>query len=123
MMAGFETLFYKEVLRFWTVVTQTICAPIMIATMYLLIFVHTLKEIGLGIFVITAWFANLSFVALLSTMEVDRRYLGRQVRAVGGPPEFPDHARDFPRRRILFHSLVAAVLVSYFVSESVLLYD
>jgi ABC-2 type transport system permease protein len=134
MMVGFQTLFYKEVLRFWKVATQTICAPILTAMMYLLIFGHTLKDhvqvylgvqytaflipglvmmsvlqnafantsssltqskmtgnlvfvllpplshwelfggyvlasvvrgvaVGLGVFVITAWFANLSFVA------------------------------------------------------------
>ena len=163
MMAGFQTLFYKEVLRFWKVATQTICAPILTAMMYLLIFVHTLKDhvqvypgvqytsflipglvmmivlqnafantsssltrskmtgnlvfvllpplshwelfggyvlasvvcgvtVGLGVFVITAWFANLSFVApwwivifaflgvaLLGAMGVDRWYLARQV--------------------------------------------
>ncbi|WP_395823228.1 ABC transporter permease [Collimonas sp.] len=133
-MVGFQTLFYKEVLRFWKVATQTICAPILTAMMYLLIFGHTLKDhvqvylgvqytaflipglvmmsvlqnafantsssltqskmtgnlvfvllpplshwelfggyvlasvvrgvaVGLGVFVITAWFANLSFVA------------------------------------------------------------
>jgi len=37
-MIGFQTLFYKEVLRFWKVATQTITAPIMTAMMYLLIF-------------------------------------------------------------------------------------
>lgn len=35
---GFQTLFYKEVLRFWKVATQTITAPIMTAMMYLLVF-------------------------------------------------------------------------------------
>jgi ABC-2 type transport system permease protein len=37
-MIGFQTLFYKEVLRFWKVATQTITAPIMTAMMYLLVF-------------------------------------------------------------------------------------
>ena len=37
-MIGFQTLFYKEVLRFWKVATQTVTAPIMTAMMYLLIF-------------------------------------------------------------------------------------
>ncbi|MBI3712726.1 MAG: ABC transporter permease [Burkholderiales bacterium] len=37
-MTGFQTLFYKEVLRFWKVATQTVTAPIMTAMMYLLIF-------------------------------------------------------------------------------------
>jgi len=44
MMVGFQTLFYKEVLRFWKVATQTICAPILTAMLYLLIFGHTLKD-------------------------------------------------------------------------------
>jgi ABC-2 type transport system permease protein len=37
-MIGFRTLFYKEVLRFWKVATQTITAPVMMAMMYLLVF-------------------------------------------------------------------------------------
>jgi ABC-2 type transport system permease protein len=41
-MTGFNTLFYKEVLRFWKVATQTITAPIMTALLYLLIFGHVL---------------------------------------------------------------------------------
>ncbi|MET3117642.1 ABC-2 type transport system permease protein [Undibacterium sp. GrIS 1.8] len=43
-MIGFQTLFYKEVLRFWKVATQTITAPIMTALLYLLIFGHALEE-------------------------------------------------------------------------------
>lgn len=43
-MIGFQTLFYKEVLRFWKVATQTITAPIMTAMLYLLIFGHVLEE-------------------------------------------------------------------------------
>jgi ABC-2 type transport system permease protein len=39
---GFQTLFYKEVLRFWKVATQTVTAPIMTALLYLLIFGHVL---------------------------------------------------------------------------------
>jgi len=133
-MTGFQTLFYKEVLRFWKVATQTLTAPIVTAMLYLLIFGHVLEEhvqvypnvkytaflipglvmmsvlqnafanssssliqskitgnlvfvllpplshwelfgayvlaavvrglaVGLGVFVITAWFAKLSFVA------------------------------------------------------------
>ncbi|TFV93946.1 ABC transporter permease [Oxalobacteraceae bacterium OM1] len=133
-MTGFQTLFYKEVLRFWKVATQTITAPILTAMLYLLIFGHVLEDrvqvypdvkytsflipglvmmsvlqnafanssssliqskitgnlvfvllpplshwdmfaayvlaavvrglaVGLGVFVITAWFAHLSFVA------------------------------------------------------------
>ena len=37
-MIGFQTLFYKEVLRFWKVAMQTVTAPIMTAMLYLLIF-------------------------------------------------------------------------------------
>ncbi|MGZ5801706.1 MAG: ABC transporter permease, partial [Burkholderiaceae bacterium] len=43
-MIGFQTLFYKEVLRFWKVATQTITAPIMTAMLYLLIFGHVLED-------------------------------------------------------------------------------
>lgn len=43
-MTGFNTLLYKEVLRFWKVATQTITAPIMTALLYLLIFGHVLEE-------------------------------------------------------------------------------
>ena len=135
-MIGFRTLFYKEVLRFWKVATQTLTAPIVTAMLYLLIFGHVLEgrmevypgvsytafqvhglvmmsvlqnafanssssliqskitgnlvfvllaplshwemfsayvlagmlrglAVGLGVFVITAWFAHLSFVAPL----------------------------------------------------------
>ena len=43
-MTGFNTLLYKEVLRFWKVATQTITAPIMTALLYLLVFGHVLDE-------------------------------------------------------------------------------
>lgn len=43
-MIGFQTLFYKEVLRFWKVATQTVTAPIMTAMLYLLIFGHVLQD-------------------------------------------------------------------------------
>ncbi|HEY0845399.1 MAG TPA: ABC transporter permease, partial [Noviherbaspirillum sp.] len=43
-MIGFRTLFFKEVLRFWKVATQTITAPILTAMLYLLIFGHVLEE-------------------------------------------------------------------------------
>lgn len=43
-MIGFQTLFYKEILRFWKVATQTITAPIVTAMLYLLIFGHVLEE-------------------------------------------------------------------------------
>jgi ABC-2 type transport system permease protein len=133
---GFKTLFYKEILRFWKVATQTVAAPVVSAMLYLLIFGHVLEgrvemldgvnytsflvpglvmmsvlqnafanssssliqskitgnlvfillpplshveilsayvtasvvrglAVGLGVFVITAWFAHLSFVAPL----------------------------------------------------------
>ncbi len=37
-MSGFPTLLYKEVLRFWKVVFQTVLAPVLTALLYLLIF-------------------------------------------------------------------------------------
>jgi len=40
---GFQTLFYKETLRFWKVATQTVAAPILTAMLYLLIFGHVLE--------------------------------------------------------------------------------
>ncbi|MBV8666047.1 MAG: ABC transporter permease [Burkholderiaceae bacterium] len=43
-MIGFQTLLYKEVLRFWKVAMQTITAPIMTAMLYLLIFGHVLED-------------------------------------------------------------------------------
>jgi len=43
MSVGFRTLFYKEMLRFWKVATQTIAAPILTAMLYLLIFGHVLQ--------------------------------------------------------------------------------
>lgn len=43
-MTGFQTLLYKEILRFWKVATQTIAAPILTAMLYLLIFGHVLEE-------------------------------------------------------------------------------
>lgn len=41
-MTGWQTLFYKEVLRFWKVGLQTIGAPVFSALLYLLIFSHVL---------------------------------------------------------------------------------
>ncbi len=43
-MTGFQTLFYKEILRFWKVAMQTITAPILTAMLYLLIFGHVLED-------------------------------------------------------------------------------
>ena len=40
----FRTLFYKEILRFWKVATQTITAPVLTALLYLLIFGHALED-------------------------------------------------------------------------------
>ncbi len=43
-MTGFLTLLYKELLRFWKVMLQTVAAPILTALLYLLIFSHVLEE-------------------------------------------------------------------------------
>lgn len=43
-MVGFQTLLYKEMLRFWKVAMQTIAAPVLTAMLYLLIFGHVLEE-------------------------------------------------------------------------------
>ncbi len=43
-MTGFGTLFYKELLRFWKVATQTVAAPVLTAVLYLLIFGHVLED-------------------------------------------------------------------------------
>ena len=43
-MTGWQTLFYKEVLRFWKVGFQTVAAPVLTAILYLLIFGHVLEE-------------------------------------------------------------------------------
>jgi ABC-2 type transport system permease protein len=42
LSVGFRTLFFKEILRFWKVATQTIAAPVVSAMLYLLIFGHVL---------------------------------------------------------------------------------
>ncbi|MCU0762457.1 MAG: ABC transporter permease [Hydrogenophaga sp.] len=42
-MTGWQTLFYKEVLRFWKVGFQTVGAPVITAILYLLIFSHVLE--------------------------------------------------------------------------------
>jgi ABC-2 type transport system permease protein len=42
-MTGWQTLFYKEVLRFWKVSFQTVAAPVLTAVMYVLIFGHVLQ--------------------------------------------------------------------------------
>ena len=43
-MTGWQTLFYKEVLRFWKVSFQTVAAPVLTAMLYLLIFGHVLED-------------------------------------------------------------------------------
>ena len=43
-MRGWQTLFYKEVLRFWKVGFQTVAAPVLTAMLYLLIFGHVLED-------------------------------------------------------------------------------
>ena len=43
-MSGWQTLLYKEVLRFWKVSFQTIAAPVLTAVLYLLIFGHVLED-------------------------------------------------------------------------------
>ena len=43
MSVGFRTLFYKEILRFWKVLVQTVGAPVLTALLYLLIFSHVLE--------------------------------------------------------------------------------
>jgi ABC-2 type transport system permease protein len=42
-MTGWQTLLYKEVLRFWKVSFQTVAAPVLTAVLYLLIFGHVLE--------------------------------------------------------------------------------
>jgi ABC-2 type transport system permease protein len=42
--AGWPTLLYKELLRFWKVSFQTILAPVLTALLYLLIFSHVLES-------------------------------------------------------------------------------
>jgi ABC-2 type transport system permease protein len=42
-MSGWQTLFYKEVLRFWKVSFQTVAAPVLTAILYLLIFGHVME--------------------------------------------------------------------------------
>ena len=43
-MTGWQTLFYKEVLRFWKVSFQTVAAPVLTAVLYMLIFGHVLED-------------------------------------------------------------------------------
>jgi ABC-2 type transport system permease protein len=43
-MTGWQTLLYKEVLRFWKVSFQTVAAPVLTALLYLMIFGHVLED-------------------------------------------------------------------------------
>lgn len=43
-MTGWQTLFYKEILRFWKVGFQTVAAPVITAVLYMLIFGHVLED-------------------------------------------------------------------------------
>ncbi|MEY8879092.1 MAG: ABC transporter permease [Leptothrix sp. (in: b-proteobacteria)] len=43
-LAGAQTLFRKEILRFWKVSFQTVAAPVLTAVLYLLIFGHALED-------------------------------------------------------------------------------
>ena len=43
-LSGWQTLLYKEVLRFWKVGVQTVAAPVLTAVLYLLIFGHALED-------------------------------------------------------------------------------
>ena len=43
-MTGWQTLFYKEILRFWKVGFQTVAAPVLTAILYLMIFGHVLED-------------------------------------------------------------------------------
>ncbi|MCB4364031.1 ABC transporter permease [Hydrogenophaga taeniospiralis] len=42
-MTGWQTLFYKEILRFWKVGFQTVAAPVITAILYMMIFGHVLE--------------------------------------------------------------------------------
>jgi ABC-2 type transport system permease protein len=43
-MTGWQTLLYKEVLRFWKVAFQTVAAPVLTSVLYMLIFGHVLED-------------------------------------------------------------------------------
>ena len=44
LVGGWQTLLYKEVLRFWKVAGQTVGAPILTSVLYMLIFGHVLED-------------------------------------------------------------------------------
>ena len=94
--------------------------------------------VGLGVFVVTLFFVPsllalphpfwaLAFAllgsAILGTLGLDRRHLGRQIRPARRVPEFPDHAAHVPFRRVLLDPFAAAVLAVAVARQSVLLYD
>lgn len=67
-MSGFPTLFYKELLRFWKVSFQTICAPVLTALLYLLVFSHVLEahvEVFAGVSYTAFLIPGLAMMALL----------------------------------------------------------
>ena len=43
-MTGWQTLLYKEILRFWKVSFQTVAGPVLTAVLYMLIFGHVLED-------------------------------------------------------------------------------
>jgi len=43
-MTGWQTLFYKEILRFWKVGFQTVAAPVITSVLYMMIFGHVLED-------------------------------------------------------------------------------
>lgn len=45
-LTAFNTLFFKEILRFWRVSLQTVGAPVLSALLYLLIFSHIMQRHG-----------------------------------------------------------------------------
>ena len=57
-MTGWQTLFYKEILRFWKVGFQTVAAPVLTAILYLMIFGHVLEDH-------VKVFGSISYTALL----------------------------------------------------------
>jgi len=42
-MSRFQALFHKELLRFWKVAVQTVAAPVLTATLYLVVFAYALE--------------------------------------------------------------------------------
>ncbi len=49
---GFQTLYIREVKRFWKVVTQTVLAPVVTTLLYMLVFVVAVsgtRASGLGV--------------------------------------------------------------------------